>query len=130
MDKIAEAVLDRLLYIDELPSGPPPLIYHYTDFNGFRGIIESHSVWATYCRSLNDSTELQYGEHIVRKLLLDSIDDLVVQNQVAKTLDKLSDDLIPFVTCFCTKPNLLSMWREYAYRGGGYCLGFGSNGLH
>lgn len=30
----------------------------------------------------------------------------------------------PFATCFCKSKNLLSQWRGYANRGGGYCLGF------
>jgi hypothetical protein len=124
-----EALLNVFLELDDGADGPPSLLYHYTDFNGFKGIIESHSLWATYCRSLNDSTELHYGENVVRSLLFDMLPpDL--HDHATKGLKKEHDELFPFVACFCTSPNLLSMWREYARRGGGYCLGFDSNTLH
>ena len=29
-----------------------------------------------------------------------------------------------FVSCFCQSGNLLSQWRAYADKGGGYCIGF------
>ncbi|MCX2944386.1 hypothetical protein ORG37_14910 [Rahnella perminowiae] len=33
-------------------------IFHYTDLNGLKGIIESGSLWATHFSFLNDSNEL------------------------------------------------------------------------
>src|SRR4030043_709504 len=40
---------------------PPPLIYHYTDGTGLRGILESGKLWFTDIFSLNDPTELRHG---------------------------------------------------------------------
>jgi len=35
-----------------------PYLYHYTSEAGFRGIMESNSLWATYFEDLNDSKEI------------------------------------------------------------------------
>jgi hypothetical protein len=35
-----------------------PELYHYTDFDGLKGIVESNTLWATQFDQLNDSTEV------------------------------------------------------------------------
>ncbi|EJG2383281.1 hypothetical protein HMPREF1144_0490 [Klebsiella sp. OBRC7] len=42
-------------------------IYHYTDLNGLKGIIESGSLWATHFSFLNDSNELTHGMNCLVK---------------------------------------------------------------
>src|SRR5262249_50778753 len=42
----------------------PHTIYHYTDENGFRGIIESGTLWCSDIFYLNDPSELRYGVDI------------------------------------------------------------------
>jgi hypothetical protein len=39
-----------------------PELYHYTTVAGFRGIIESRSIWGTEYKTLNDSTEIRYSQ--------------------------------------------------------------------
>src|ERR1041385_7315054 len=34
-----------------------PELHHYTTFAGLKGIVETNTLWATYFRELNDSTE-------------------------------------------------------------------------
>jgi hypothetical protein len=55
--------------------------------------------------------------------------DHALRDKIAAGMKDRPDRYHSFVTCFCTDPNLLSMWRAYAYRGGGYCLGFDSSEL-
>jgi hypothetical protein len=105
---------------------PPSMLYHYTDFDGLKGIVESHSLRATYTRTLNDSTEQQHGENFVCRVLQDMVRD-DVRERIASGMKATFNRL--FVTCFCSGSNLLSMWRVYALRGGGYCLGFDSSEL-
>ena len=35
-----------------------PRLYHYTSRAGLEGIVRSRTLWATYYRSLNDSSEI------------------------------------------------------------------------
>ncbi|STN37882.1 w0044 [Escherichia coli] len=44
-------------------------IYHYTDLNGLKGIIESGSLWATHFSFLNDSNELTHGMNCLENAL-------------------------------------------------------------
>ena len=48
---------------------PPPLIYHYTDDKGLRGILESGCIWLTNIFDLNDPSELRHGLALASKIL-------------------------------------------------------------
>ena len=103
---------------------PPPhgILYHYTDFAGLQGILKSHTLWATYNRVLNDASEQYYAERIIQ-------DELTrLTSPESKTISFA--DQKHFVTCFCQNVKLLSMWRTYADKGAGYCLGFDYAGLN
>ena len=39
----------------------PPIIYHYTDDVGLRGILETGQLWLTDIFNLNDPSELNHG---------------------------------------------------------------------
>jgi len=52
-----------------------------------------------------------------------------LRDRIAAGMQERPDRYRFFVTCFCSDPSLLSMWRAYANRGGGYCLGFDSSEL-
>lgn len=47
----------KLKRIDALAS-VHPYLYHYTNAEGFKGIVRSNSIWATHFRDLNDSSEI------------------------------------------------------------------------
>jgi hypothetical protein len=48
---------------------PPPIIYHYTNDAGIKGILETGRLWLTNIFSLNDPSELMHGfSHAVRIL--------------------------------------------------------------
>ena len=40
---------------------PPPIIYHYTNDVGLKGILETGQLWLTDIFALNDPSELSYG---------------------------------------------------------------------
>jgi hypothetical protein len=37
------------------------VVWHYTDWQGFEGIIKSDELWASDCRFMNDSTEVLHA---------------------------------------------------------------------
>jgi hypothetical protein len=115
----------------------PSRLYHYTTGAGLLGIVESNSLWATNILYLNDSSEISYGFSRARNHLRAlrekrSTEPLITFLSRAEDLLNLSV-LIPgrqfYALCFCERPDLLSQWRAYADRGGGYAIGFDTEDL-
>lgn len=48
---------------------PPDTIYHYTDDNGLRDVLQHGTLWLTYIFSLNDPSELKHGIKIASNLI-------------------------------------------------------------
>jgi hypothetical protein len=108
----------------------PARLFHYTSHSGLLGIVSSNVLWATNALYLNDSSELSYGLSMARAHLnaIENQSSLVEQflRRGADLLDL--DVLVPgrqfYACCFCENPDILSQWRAYADRGGGYAIGF------
>lgn len=102
----------------------PRTIYHYTDFAGFAGILESKSLWATELRFTNDRSELKHGvtwaiDHLDRQ----PTDE--VREEVKRWLKSLDLDAVAvFSVSFSTERNLLSQWRMYTKDCHGVSIGF------
>jgi len=102
-------------------------IYHYTDLNGLKGIVENKSFWATSMQFLNDSEEIIHGMESIKNALpklRGDIPDYILDSLISgmKKYDKrLSSNV--FNISFCQKPELLSQWRGYA-NAQGVCLEF------
>jgi hypothetical protein len=123
-----ESKVDEELFRSIIHDKPPEMLYHYTDFEGFKGIVEKGTLRATQVKSLNDSTERTHGENVVAEVLKSAVGDNN-RDRIVSGMIKQSDQTRWFVTCFCEQPKLLSMWRAYSDRGGGYCLGFDAHKL-
>src|SRR5690242_20643493 len=86
--------------------GSPRTLCHYTDFAGLKGILETGRLWATYGKTLNDSTEQTYGEQVLLRYVRQK--GLPVQ-----TLQRMEGGAINarrnFVVCFCENTRVLSM---------------------
>jgi len=105
-------------------------LFHYTNINGLKGILDSRSFWFTDTGFLNDPSELEYGQ----KLIIEKLKSHKEGKDT--TFDELLDMLITdveafnvynyraYITCFCQADNLLSQWRSYSNYGGGYNIGF------
>jgi hypothetical protein len=77
-------------------------LYHYTDFAGLHGILESHNLRATYNRVLNDASEQVHAETV--------LDQEMARLRICSTESRTEHR--HFVTCFCDSPKLLNMWRH------------------
>jgi hypothetical protein len=120
-NKTLVSAIDPFLQGQFTSDGLPDRLCHYTDFGGLKGILESGALWATYSRTLNDASEQQYGEKVIR--------DYLANLSGGGVADRLSMVMGPsnrrnFASCFCESSQILSMWTTYASRGGGYCLEF------
>jgi hypothetical protein len=121
---------------DLLNREPPEILYHYTSFSGFKGIVEEGAIWATDIRFLNDTKEFNYGIDLVKRFVVESA--LGIGQFLASSIidQALQSDLLAgktFQTCvasFSEKSDLLSQWRGYCPEGRGVCVGFRSDLFH
>jgi hypothetical protein len=113
---------------------PPPLIFHYTNDTGLRGIIETGKLWLTDIFSLNDPSELRHGCSPAIELLM------AEQDAARPEIAGFSNDLSAmvsgiegighlFVLSFSENGDELGQWRAYADNGRGYALGFDAHTL-
>jgi len=114
--------------LDEKP--PPSLIYHYTDGEGLRGILESGGLWLTDIFNLNDPTELRHGLKHAVEILKQRAEkgprEIKVFSEIFQKMehDGLEQIAHYFVCCFSKDGDDLGQWRAYADNGRGYAIGF------
>jgi len=58
---------------DEITSDKHPVLYHYTTFAGFKGIMSSQTLFARHFKSLNDTTEVIHSRLKLSAALLPRI---------------------------------------------------------
>jgi len=139
--KLAQSASQTILRFNlhrELTQRPPnELLFHYTNADGLKGIIENNELWASSAYFLNDPNEITYGYDLLREALEKSLRDaekLGEKNSLKITLVTelcrfFGDDLLKkkiitpiYLVCFCEEDNLLSQWRAYG-QAGGYSIG-------
>lgn len=110
---------------------PPETLYHYTDFHGFKGIVEGQAMWATDLRFTNDSNELKLGISWALEYLSEqcSPDDEIVKKVRDWLRDHALHQICVFSISFSTERNLMSQWRMYTKEFHGVCMGFKSASL-
>lgn len=115
---------------------PPPMIYHYTDDVGLRGVLEAGQLWLTDIFNLNDPSELNHGFSNAINVL-----NSMVANGPPESR-KFAEHLTAFaqqrgiqgsahffVCSFSSCGDDLGQWRAYADNGRGYALGFDTTAL-
>jgi hypothetical protein len=110
---------------------PPPIIYHYTDDVGLKGILESGQIWLTDIFNLNDPSEVRHGfSHAVNILKSKVANDPPDGKRFAEGLEaffrqgKIEEVGHHFVCSFSSCGDDLGQWRAYGDNGRGYALGF------
>jgi hypothetical protein len=108
----------------------PKILYHYTDSAGLLGMLQHNVIWTTEYRFLNDRSEIDHTQSMVREIL----DDRIAKNSdgdlsrfYARALHELStprDTEQVFFFSLSEERDSLSQWRGYARDGCGFTLGF------
>lgn len=99
-------------------------IYHYTDLNGFKGIIEGDSLWATNIHFMNDKNEFRHGclcfKNTIDYLGEDVIPEIrkrMLKNAISMydNVNLMSSEKSKHIysISFCRKSDQLSQWRGY-----------------
>lgn len=104
-------------------------IFHYTDINGLKGILENRGFWLSEALFLNDAEEIYNGVKIT-KLLIDQLLSKkrysMFHNILTNTLCELESSNFRhhYIASFSLKQDDLEQWRAYAKNGSGICIGF------
>lgn len=108
-------------------------IYHYTDANALKSVLENKKLWCSDIRYLNDHSEYKEGEEKITNYFKDRCHGngahkgLSPQN-CKKVIEHFSSylssskDSYTMICSFSTEGDLLSQWRGYCPNEGGYCL--------
>ena len=103
--------------IDAVTSG---VAWHYTNAQGFLGIVQSHRLWASASLALNDTSEVNYGESLIKRVWRNAIKDDLLPACIEFTEHVLGFELADFaadglfVLSASLDGDLLSQWRSYA----------------
>lgn len=115
-------------------SVPPPTLYHYTSAAGLLGIVQSRELWATNIHFLNDRREFAHALEVAKE----GIGERVTQEpdahavRFAARLEEIVGQIKELNACVFSlsgESDMLSQWRAYCPRAGGYALGFDSRRL-
>ena len=109
------------------------LLYHYTNPEGLKGILESRSIWCGHASYFNDPNEIDYGMELIAGII-DEFLEINQEGEIYNFLIELKRTLgiifknygyHPYMACFSESGKMLSQWRSYATGGMGYCIGIG-----
>src|SRR5205807_3935970 len=109
---------------------PAEVIYHYTDWDGARGVLCSQHFWETAHDCTNDEAELVSAHSVIievadtlRKTTTGAAAralDLFINSYPRLQVNKLKTI---YLACFTLARDDQEQWRRYADNGRGLCLG-------
>lgn len=99
-------------------------IFHYTDLNALKSILDKSELWLSHVHFMNDHSEFDFCLKIIREGLRRKVEEYAgAEFEGFKFFDAISE--IPvYVSSFCIESDLLSQWRAYCPSSGGYALEF------
>ena len=107
---------------------PPERLYHYTSPSGLKGILTDKVTWASVIHYLNDAEEFKYAIDLAQGILkARPMNALAPTGQLYLKLMDVTESLGKVHICVFSLSetgDLLSQWRAYGGRDGGYSLGF------
>jgi hypothetical protein len=117
------------------------IVWHYTNGDGFLGILQSSSLFATQVAALNDSKETEYATDLfkqaVERVIAEKGDDSDAVAFLEAVLQFVREEPENptrgiskfFVTCFTAEGDDVNQWAKYA-KGNGFAIGFYPAGLN
>jgi hypothetical protein len=111
----------------------PKRLYHFTDAEGFEGIIASHNLWLSLATALNDAEEVRHSISIAKVVVADRLVNAATPyeqiligciNNPTREHFNMSFEAFEFVLSFCAQCDKASQWLHYGRSGTGVALGF------
>ena len=130
-----QARMQRLTDIYRTVTDKDNILYHYTDYLAFHGILKDRELRVNNVRNMNDAAEMQLFMNgifraVERELEEERADEKLGKlRKLANELNKKYFDYAAYAACFSTYRDDASQWERYANRGKGVCLGIDRNVL-
>jgi hypothetical protein len=117
-------------------------VWHYTDGNGFLGILQSGRLFATQVSALNDSKETEYATNLFRDEVNNAIVEQAGKGDVVSFFQSILEQIKEepgnptqgiskfYVACFSTLADDLNQWSKYTKGSGRFAIGFYPHGLN
>lgn len=128
----ADAEFERTLFTPAEP--PPDLLWHFTDWSGFEGILKTKCIWCTHYSCTNDKSEIVHAHSVLLPAALEVVKTRQSE-AVARFLyryDRLSltelADL--YVSSFSEVEHDAGQWLNYGRSGTGVALGLRLRGVN
>ncbi len=122
------SLLDEI--VSRKPDGP---LFHYTNQEGFLGIINNKEIWLSHTQYLNDQKEYIHAIDLVKDVI-----DYVKHNYPSDLEQRILEEMKEGIdgnesmnVCVCSfseNPDSLSQWRAYG-GSSGFSIGFDSSFL-
>ncbi|HEV2095936.1 MAG TPA: DUF2971 domain-containing protein, partial [Chthoniobacterales bacterium] len=129
--------------LEEFAMPDKDVVYHYTDQNGIKGILETQELWCTHIAYMNDASEHGFAE----KLMLDALKSLAESTDAEPRMRDLAKRAKDFwkgwttpnakqeeifqspirgdyIGSFSKESDDLSLWRAYSITGSRFSIGF------
>ncbi len=124
-----QARLHHLKEIYRSVSDKDDVLYHYTDYLAFNGILRDRELRVNNVRNMNDTAEMELFMNgifraVERRLEEEHANEKLEKlRELAKELNRKYFDYAAYAACFSTYRDDASQWERYANRGKGVCLG-------
>jgi len=118
-------------------------VWHYTDGNGFLGILQSGRLFATQVSALNDTKETEYATDLFREEVKNAIAEQAGNNDAVAFFQSILEQIKEepgnptqgiskfFVSCFSTRADDINQWSKYTRASPGrFAIAFYPNGLN
>lgn len=110
--------------------GPQDSLYHYTTAAALVNLVSTNEFWVTHSNFLNDYSEVDYIETVMRDAVCDFVEDASVAEalceRVAGEFARIRAGFHQmYILSFSTHPDSLTLWSEFS-GGYGYLLEIGA----
>lgn len=108
-------------------------LYHYTDLDSAKSIIEKGQFWVSDAFTTNDVNEIVHVRNVIQKVLLNNFQNRSAEiEDICLSLFDRACELIKkntFILCFSLTKDSKPLWNDYAKRDSkiGVCLRFDFN---
>ena len=105
------------------------VLYHYTDYIAFNGIMRDRELRVNNVRNMNDAAEMHLFISGIFRAVENKLEKEKARNKLEKfkkleeELSKKYFDYAAYAACFSTYRDDASQWERYGNRGKGVCLG-------
>ena len=106
------------------------MLYHYTDFAAFDGIIRCAELRLNNILNMNDAAEMRLFMNGICKAVLDKLDVAEESEKAKKSRAFFKKELVKefyysaYAACFSKYRDDASQWERYGHLGQGVCIGF------